>query len=772
MKTKVVFSSLLLLFLAITVVKAQPVFYQHDTSIKVIAYGHEQNLAWCGGFNCSQFTMGDLNHDGLQDLVIFDDWIGLRTFINVGSAGNPNFVYAPEYALNFPPLYAFCTLADYNCDGIPDLFHRGNTGYEVYKGYYNSSNQLCFTFKQDLYYDNFTWGGGPVNAYVNPGDIPSVVDVDGDGDLDFVSYDVYGRTLYYYRNMRVELGLPCDSLVIHLEDMCWGKVLQQFWQTHIMPYECSEAGLILPRHEKLVGKTTHSGNTPCLFDWDMDGDMDYLDGSISFSHMTFLKNGRVDLGLNVDSMVYQDTTWQSTTGGKIIDLTLWPAAFNVDVDQDGKKDLLIAPNSQGASENYKCVWYYKNETTPGSPNWIFQSDSFLVDHSIDLGTGAYPMLFDFNRDGKLDLFVGSDGYYQPSGLLQSRISYYENTSTPGNPSLTLRTTDFLNIDSYAFQGAAPAFGDIDNDGKPDMLIGHKDGTITYFKNMAASSSVQPVWQLIQLTLTDMTGSAINVGGNATPFIYDVDRDGKPDLVIGSQYGAFQYYQNVTTVPGLISLKLINTNLGNVRADPNSAFPNYSTPFVGKVDSTGVDYLMTGSNSGNIYRFGGIATGDTSMTYTMLDSSYSFIDSQYLYYNNAGTVFGVYQGLRTSLTVGDIVGDGGLEMIVGNVRGGVELYKLKTYYPALAQDLVKNETGSITISPNPVNEKLTVNWSSILSEKLQLSIFNMSGQQLYNSGYPTSRGNAEIEVANLPNGMYVCVLQSDAKKYYSKFAIVR
>ncbi len=751
--------------------KAQSIFYQHDTSIKVIAYGQQQKLAWCGGFDSPQFSMADLNHDGLQDLVVFDNWVGVRTFINLGSPSNPNYRYAPEYALNFPPIYDFLTLADYNCDGIADLFHRGGTGYEVYKGYYNTLNQLCFTFKQDLFYNNVTTIG-PINAYVNPGDIPAVVDVDGDGDLDFISYEVNGRTLYWYRNMRVEYGLPCDSLLIHLEDKCWGKVLQQYYRTHILNYECPEDGIILPKHQKPGEKTTHAGNTPCLFDWDMDGDIDYLDGSVSFNNMTFLRNGKSDLMVSIDSMVYQDTMWQEATGGKIVDIATWPAAFNIDIDQDGKKDLLISPNAQG-TENYKCVWYYKNLSTPGSPNWQFESDTFLIDQTIDVGSASYPMLYDYDKDGKLDLFVGSDGYYQSTGLLKSRISYYKNTSVAGSPSFTLQTNDFMGLSAQNFAGAAPTFGDIDGDGKDDMILGHTDGTMSYYTNIASSGSVQPIWQLAQTVLADFATAPINVGGKAAPFIYDVDHDGKPDLVIGSMYGDFQYYKNINSVPGTIKLRLSKLQLGNITVDPLISFPNCSTPFIGKIDSTGTDYLMSGSNSGNIYKIGGIASGDTNATYTILDGNFSYIDSQFLYYNHMGEIYGVYQNLRTSLTIGDIVGDGGSEMIVGNTRGGLDLYRLKVYYPEDSGNRTTgNEQGHINVFPNPANSILNITWTNLKSETVEIKILNMEGQQISRTSLPTSYASTYLPVSELPKGMYICMVVSGTNRYYNKFTVLR
>ena len=89
-------------FIALSTASAvgQQVFYQHDTTVHVFAYGQQQSIPWCGGFNNPQFAMADLNNDGLNDMVVFDNWIGLRTFINKGTPGNPHYVYDPTYVKN------------------------------------------------------------------------------------------------------------------------------------------------------------------------------------------------------------------------------------------------------------------------------------------------------------------------------------------------------------------------------------------------------------------------------------------------------------------------------------------------------------------------------------------------------------------------------------------------------------------------------------------------------------------------------------------------
>lgn len=768
--------SLSLLFLSFSIVSRaqyQGQVYKYDTSVKIFDdHGNEKNMAWCGGFNNPQFTMGDLNNDGKQDLVVYDRFMGVRTFINTGTAGNPHYVYTPKYELNFPPIEVYLILTDYNCDGVPDLFHGGVAGISVSTGYYNAANQLCFKFYKELYYNNMVGAVGWYNAYVSSTDIPAIVDVDNDGDLDFLSFnDLGGNNVWWYKNVQVEDTLPCDSIRIKLKDQCWGKFYQPAVLTHLLGFSCDNSYLILGPGEK----KTHSGNTFVLIDMDGDGDKDYLDGSVGFNNVVYLENGRVGSGKNVDSMVYQDTAWDSHV--RSISMPQWPALFNIDIDQDGLKDLLIAPNKDG--EDYKCIIYMKNTGTATVPQFRYQSDTFMVDKTIDVGRASYPVFYDYDKDGKPDLFLGSDGYYRRDGIYSgtytSRISYYKNTSTPGHPSFTLQTSNFMNLDTFNFQGTSIAIGDIDNDGKDDLILGHvpTGASFTYFKNTAASNSVQPVWQLGQLTLKDVANNTMNVGGNAAPCIYDLDRDGKPDLISGCFGGSLYYYQNVSTTPGTVSLKYITKTLGKVKVDGLYNGEYHSAPFIGRMDNSAQDYLLVGSMSGELYRYTGFQ-GDTTGPYMKLDTNYSFIDSSYLSIYRRGN----YNGYRSTVAVADVDGDGKFEMVVGNIWGGLKLYKqdtLVTDTPTVTTMVTKvsGNNAEVFAYPNPAGNTVNLMWNEAFATKqIDISIVTMTGQTVLKRTVAAAGGRTQLPTNMLAPGVYYCVLQSEKDRRTVPISIIR
>ncbi len=735
--------------------------YLEDSSIQVVHSAAKRHLAWAGGFNSPQFANADLNKDGLADLVVFE-WKErvLRTFINKGTASSAYYSYAPKYAKAFPVCYDYIYMPDYNRDGVPDLVQKGGQGFAIYKGYYNSSNELNFTFYRDLRYNSPVFGN--INAYTQGSDIPGIIDVDGDGDIDFFGFDVNGGIISFYKNCQVELGLPKDTIRVCNPTNCWGHVFQSYDRSYVLGIVPASGSPLCPTlgnfgcklvdGQNLLKETRHQGNCMLLLDYDGDGDVDMLDGNISFTDIQFLRNGRAQYG-GTDSMIAQDTLWQS--GGKQLYMPNWPAASYADADGDGKKDILISPHDFVGAENYRCIALYKNTGTVAAPIFTYQHDTFLVEKSIDAGTASYPALYDYNRDGRLDLFVGSEGYFQPGGTSRSRVSYYQNSVSGSKTSLTLQTGDFGNMFAQNFSGAAPAFGDIDGDGLDDMVIGHTDGTLTYYKNIAPTNGVTPNWTLTQLMLKSSAGDTIDVGYSSTPYVYDMNKDGKPDLLIGNQSGRLAYYENNST-GGVPSLTFVTAQLGNVKADSTNTFSAYSNFWIGKMDVTNTEYLLTGNSVGHIVQYTGFQNGNVTTPYKLITENYS----------------GIIAGRRSTITAGDIDNDGKTEMIIGNSLGGLYLYKQG---PVVGiEETVTAAAVGCSLYPNPAHGEVVVKWESgfaVGETPLQVSVYNALGQLSRQKAGIGRSGAMVVDIAGLPSGIYTCRISAGAKTATLKLTVI-
>ncbi len=709
--------------------------YIEDSTIKAYSGNVQKQLAWSGGFNNPQFTMGDINHDGKQDLVVYDYHSDqIKTFLNVGTPGNAHYIYAPKYEANFGRGNNYLILADYNRDGIPDMFNKGLGGFDVYKGYYNADNELAFTYYKQLRYN--IGSGGTANANSNGGDIPSIVDVDGDGDLDFFGYNEGGAIIYFFKNCQVEHGLPNDSIEVCKPTNCWGYFNQGGIRSFVLGVTDGDQVFCPSFNNYDCRGTKHGGNTICLLDLDGDGDYDILDGNFNFNDLQAAYNGKKQYNSLRDSMVTQDSIWKG------MNVVNWPAAFSIDADGDGKKDILVSPHGVNISENYKCILYYRNTGTSTAPVFTLQSDTFLIDQGIDIGTASYPFIYDYDRDGRADLFIGSSGYFQTGGLFRSKVTYYKNVLVNGEAHLQLQSGDFNNIFAENVEGAAPAFGDLDNDGKDDLLIGHTNGTISFYRNTAASNSVQPVFAA-PVILKDGSGNNLRSANYAVPFVYDLTKDGKPDLLVAGQLGRVALYQN-TGATGTISMSMVTDTLGGMYAD-GAGFYQYASIYVGKVDSTGKDYILLGNNDGQIRRYGGFESGNTNMSYQLIDNQYSGIDV----------------GYRSAVAVGDLDGDGRHEMILGNLLGGLNQFRESRQATSTGIVAAHATQGDCNVYPNPASDKLYITWDQKFAgnDPVNVHLINMTGQTVARVAVNGNQLMSMLSIDNYPAGMYVCLVQA-------------
>ncbi len=173
----------------------------------------------------------------------------------------------------------------------------------------------------------------------------------------------------------------------------------------------------------------------------------------------------------------------------------------LDVNNDGKKDMLVSPfdPSLVKAKNSNNIWLYENTGETNNPNFELTNKAFLQDEMLDFGAGAVPVLFDHNNDGLMDIVVGNFGYLDSSyyglGLnlycdYRAQLALLENTGTTNEPSFKLITRNYANLPGWFPEhekpfAAVPTFGDLDNDGDEDMLIGNEKGTLIHFKNTAA-----------------------------------------------------------------------------------------------------------------------------------------------------------------------------------------------------------------------------------------------------------------------------------------------
>jgi hypothetical protein len=742
----------LLLFLLVPFfAMAQPKF--PITNVVVLRNGNPIQNAWAGGFNNPVFSEININGDNLKDLFVYDKagWKAM-VFLNTGSVGHPSFTYAPQYERMFPTtLRDWAIMRDYNHDGVSDIFGNSpDAAMNVWRGYQLGDGFLGYTQT----YTDLTYSINDSIAptiFTYPDNMPVIMDINGDGDLDVLAPDIDGGiNLDYYQNQAVDLGYSGDSLVFTLsaacQDQVWGYFTEDVADCGVsLGVSCKKE---LPASPGGTRSLRHSGGACCGFHYRNDKVVSLLIADILCPNTKFLENG----GDTSNAVItYADSIFPRYDVPVYVPIA--PCAYTIDANNDGYQDFVFAPfatnaSQEGQSQDVNVVLYYQNIGVDSVNLFHYVSDT-MITGGIDIGTESHGVFFDYNSDSLMDIVVGNYGQFSQTGFPTSYLALYQNIGTRSAPKYQETSLNWNNLSSYQINGIYPAFGDLDGDGHPDMLVGDSYGNVSFFHNTGTTTASYP-----SMTYPDWFG--LNVGANAAPFIYDVNGDGLNDLVVGSKNNNILYYWNFgTATTPMFSQDSVNASFGNIQVYDHYVAglpPGYASPSI--TIENGQTVLYSGSQLGRIFKYAVNPDSLRHGTFTLLDSD----------------VLGTKPGLRSTVSIADINHDGMNDYLTGNIRGGLNLYSDANWGNVPVISSITGPTADrdeMQVFPNPARDRVVCRLAGADATLLSAVLYTTLGQMV---AVPVTKGpdnTLSLNVSGASDGMYILEAKDSKDRLYQR-----
>jgi len=195
-----------------------------------------------------------------------------------------------------------------------------------------------------------------------------------------------------------------------------------------------------------------------------------------------------------------------------------------DLNGDGLPDLVIGSKSGALS-------WYQNSGDSIEEHMLVQSASwsFKKDH----GSNSVPILVDINHDGLFDLLVMD---------LNSDIDLHVNVGTAQSPKFEQQSTNTVLFGGVSVVARTGAAGDVNNDGISDLFVVSDAGVFDLWLGQKSSTTMVKATSLYDF------GDLSTFTSKFAPSFGDIDNDGDLDLLVGlDQKQGVVLYRRVGTL---------------------------------------------------------------------------------------------------------------------------------------------------------------------------------------------------------------------------------
>ena len=385
-----------------------------------------------------------------------------------------------------------------------------------------------------------------------------------------------------------------------------------------------------------------------------------------------------------------------------------------DVDGDGTQDVIVSNNTR--TDGFLLDYSQSINVFSGTDRQLI-TESFLQSNTVDVGEQSYPALFDWDNDGDLDLFIGNKGT-PVNGVYTGAVRYYENTGTFRRPRFTLRDRDFLSLSAFEWIKISPTFIDVNEDGRTDLLI-------------AAGKSNQLIADMFLLlrnedgTFADPVEWPFRFGRNDLPHIRDLNADGRLDVILGRNFGRLNVFLNTGTnlAPNFEeqSENFLDVNSDGQRLNPTLAFVNLDddpAQEIIKSDSRGLLEIYQDAFADPVVENLFNATTEENSRFDL--------------------------GINNPMAFGDLYGSGEVYGIIGDIRGGIRIIKLRSGDPI-------ETLREFVAFPNPMVDTRLL---KIYTEQSQtLTMYDATGRLITSKLQLAPNEDTEFDITGLTPGVY-------------------